>query len=82
MGRGLINFLPLKKKGEGVTRGRGAYLRRELKREFTVIKQKHRAGQLRRQNSVRFWILGTGLRIPCQQDLDFGLESLARFQIP
>ena len=43
---------------------------------------RHRAGQFGRQNSLRFWISGTGLRIPCQRNLDFGLQSLARFQIP
>ena len=53
-----------------------------LDREFTVIKQKHRAGQFHHQNSLRFWILGTGLRVPCQRNLDFGFQSLARFQIP
>ena len=53
-----------------------------VNREFTVIKQKHRAGQSRRQNSLRFWNSGTGLEIPSQRNLDFGLQSLARFQIP
>ena len=55
---------------------------RRLNREYTVIKEKHRAGQLRRQNSLRFWISGTGLRIPSHRNLDFVLQSLARFQIP
>ena len=79
-GGGLINFLPLKRGwGGGVTRGWGLISEGEFNREFTVIKQKHRVDQFRRQNSFRFWILGTGLRIPCQRNLDFVLQSLARF---
>ena len=78
----LINFLPLKRElGGGGTRDRGL-IWEGLNREFTVIKEKHRAGQLRRQNSLRFWISGTGLWIPSHRNLDFVLQSLARFQIP
>ena len=80
-GRGLINFLPLKREGWAYLR-QGAHLRGDLNREFRVIKQKHRAGQFRHHNSLRFWISGTVLQIPCQRSMYFGLQSLLTFQIP
>ena len=57
----------------------GAYLRGDLNREFRVIKQKHRAGQFRHHNSLRFWISGTVLQAPVVQTSDSAIHRINHY---